>query len=210
MGHRSDPTLRVLHVLRLRGFADVAMVADRTGMATAEIDQCLAAAADAGLARCREGRVRGWALTSEGRSHHAELLAAEREASASHAVMAAASSGLAALDTRFRELCTDWQLRTLDASQVPNDHGDAAYDRFVISCLVALDGDAQPICLGLGQALERMAGYSSRLGRALARVQAGDADGFTRPLSDSYRDVWMELNDDLAATVGLVRTAADA
>jgi hypothetical protein len=55
-----------------------------------------------------------------------------------------------------------------------------------------------------------MAGYGRRLSRALARVQAGDGDGFTRPLTNSYHDVWMELHEDLVATLGLVRTAADA
>jgi hypothetical protein len=114
------------------------------------------------------------------------------------------------LNARFKELCTDWQLRRRDADQVPNDHQDAAYDRSVIDGLIALDGEVQPVCGGLGQALHRMAGYGPRLGRALERLRAGDRDGFTRPLANSYHDIWMELHEDMIITLGLVRTAADA
>jgi hypothetical protein len=210
MGHRSDPTFRVLHALKLRGFADAAVVAEVTGLSGAEIDRYLAEAAEAGWARRREGRICGWALTPEGRSRDAESLWAEREASGCREVVSAVYDEFAELNGRFKELCTDWQLRTLGANQVPNDHTDAIYDRSVIAGLVAIDEGAQPMCLRLGQALDRMAGYGPRLSRALARVQSGDRDGFARPLANSYHDVWMEMHEDLIATLGLVRTAADA
>jgi hypothetical protein len=216
MGHRSDPTFRVLHVMKLKGFADAAAIAELTGMTVADIDQHLAAAADAGLARRRDGRVIGWALTADGRSRHADLLAVDRQLSAGDEVVAGVYGEFAELNGRFKEVCTDWQLRTLGGDggdgrdQVPNDHRDAAYDKVVISALMAIDDHAQPICGHLGQALERMAGYGPRLTRALGRVLAGDRDGFTRPLNDSYHDVWMELHEDLITTLGVARTTADA
>ena len=45
---------------------------------------------------------------------------------------------------------------------------------------------------------------------ALSRVESGDRDGFTRPLANSYHDIWMELHEDLLTGLKLARTAADA
>jgi hypothetical protein len=210
MGHRSDPTFLVLHALKLKGFADGAAVAEVTGLPIGNVDQELAALAEADLASRREGRISGWALTPAGRLRHADLLAADRERSGVHDVLTTSYVRFSDLNTRFKELCTDWQLRRRDADQVPNDHQDAAYDRSVIDGLVALDGEVQPVCGGLSQALDRMAGYGPRLGRALDRLRAGDRDGFTRPLANSYHDIWMEWHEDMIITLGLVRTAADA
>jgi hypothetical protein len=210
MGHRSDPAFCVLHALKLSGFTDGVAIAEASSLPIGDVDQELAALAETGLAARREGRICGWSLTPDGRLRHAELLAAEREDAGVHEVLTAAYAQFSDLNGRFKELCTDWQLRRRDANQVPNDHQDTAYDRSVIDGLVSLDGEAQPVCDGLGQALERMAGYGPRLGRALGRLQAGDRDGFTRPLANSYHDVWMEMHEDLIMTLGLVRTAADA
>jgi hypothetical protein len=59
MGHRSDPNFYVLHALKLKGFADGAAVAEVTGLPIGDVDQQLAALANAGLARRREGRICG-------------------------------------------------------------------------------------------------------------------------------------------------------
>ena len=58
--------------------------------------------------------------------------------------------------------------------------------------------------------IERFSAYGPRFAKALARLRAGDLDAFTRPLSGSYHDVWMELHQDLIVTLGMTRTAADA
>jgi hypothetical protein len=215
MAFRSDPSLVVLHALKLKGFAGVDAIAGLTGLSLAAIDQQLAAAAEAGLARRREGRVPGWSLTPAGRQRQADQL----EAELAHAdsltpgtrdALAGAYDAFAGLNGRLKQVCSDWQLRTVGSQQVPNDHTDPEYDKAVIGTLRSLDDDAQPLCASLGQTLERLARYGPRLDRALTCLEGGDRDRFTRPLSDSYHDIWMELHEDLIATLRLVRTAADA
>ena len=48
-----------------------------------------------------------------------------------------------------------------------------------------------------------------RFSTALERLRAGDTDAFTRPLTDSYHDVWMQLHEDLLLTMGRERSSAD-
>ena len=103
-------------------------------------------------------------------------------------------------------MCTAWQLR----GDALNDHTDAAYDDSVIEDLAAVHAGAAALGARLATALPHLAPYPARLGAAVDRLRAGDRDAFTRPLSDSYHDVWMELHEDLIVTLGLERTAADA
>ncbi len=44
---------------------------------------------------------------------------------------------------------------------------------------------------------------------ALDAFRGGDDDALAKPLSGSYHDVWMELHEDLLATLGRERTDAD-
>ncbi len=210
MAYRSATPLVVLHALKLKGFADVAALADSTGLAEGEIDQQLAHATGCGWVMRRSGRVPGWALTPEGRTRHDELLEADLDGSGAEAVLVAAYADFAGINTRFKQVCTDWQLRTVDGTHVPNDHSDRDYDRGVVAALRGIDDAVRPVCVALGGALERMARYAGRLGGALARVEGGDRDGFTRPLAGSYHDIWMELHEDLIGTLRVARTAADA
>jgi hypothetical protein len=77
----------------------------------------------------------------------------------------------------------------------------------VIAQLEALHAQVTPICADLGAALDRFAGYGPRLASALARVQAGDVDWFTKPMIASYHTVWFELHEDLLATLGIERSS---
>ena len=55
--------------------------------------------------------------------------------------------------------------------------------------------------------LSRFAGYDVRFATALARAGNGHYDWVTRPRVDSCHTVWMELHEDLLATLGLERGA---
>ncbi|GIT76865.1 MAG: hypothetical protein Ct9H300mP31_13960 [Acidimicrobiaceae bacterium] len=63
------PSFPVVHDLRVRGFADSADVAVATGLEIDAVGAHLADLEAAGLARYRDGRVSGWMLTSDGRTH---------------------------------------------------------------------------------------------------------------------------------------------
>jgi hypothetical protein len=115
---------------------------------------------------------------------------------------AAVYASFGPLNREVLQLCTDWQVRPGGAL---NDHGDAAYDWSVIDRLTAVDERAGPLLRRLGSSVPYFAPYRERLRAARRRVVDGEHDWFTSPRLDSYHTVWMELHEDLLATLGLER-----
>ena len=205
MAHRSEPALLVLHALRLKGFADSAVVAEASGLERAAADAVLADLEGRGLVTRRRGRLAGWSLTDRGRSEHARLAAADLEASGSRPAVRGAYEAFMQLNAELLAACTAWQLREVDRQQVPNDHTDPSYDGAVMARLRQVDDRVAPTCSDLAAALERFSHYGPRLRSARDRVEAGQGDWFTRPDIDSYHSVWFELHEDLLSTLGLER-----
>jgi len=197
----------VLHALRIRGVADTDALARITGLAPAAVAACADDLTESGLILRRAGRFAGWALTAAGRQRYESLLAAEREQVASDMELAQAYDRFVALNDDFKAVCTAWQVRDLDA-QLMNDHDDAAYDAGVVRRLGAIHRAVLPVIGQLARVLPRFGGYGGRLDDSYRRVQAGQLDAFTRPLSESYHDVWMELHQDLLLTLNISREAA--
>jgi hypothetical protein len=212
MSHASDPHFVVLHALKIKGFAETGGLVELTGLDGGTVAANLDAARAGGLALRRDGRISGWALTPDGRARHAELLDAELTAAgpAAQEALAAVYGPFCELNGRFKQVCTDWQLRTRGADQVPNDHLDPDYDREVIAGLGRIHEAVVPLCGRMAEVLQRLTPYAGRLDAAHRRLVDGDRDAFTRPLANSYHDVWMEMHEDLIATLKLARTAADA
>lgn len=198
----SDPGFLVLHVLRLKGFADTSVVATLARLSDEDATALLEKTAAAGQVSRRDGRISGWALTADGRVTHAELIRAEVEAAGVHDAVDSAYRRFHDVNNTLLNVCTDWQLR----DGALNDHGDEAYDAAVIGRLEAVDAKVQPVCTDLGGALERFADYGSRFAHALERVQAGDRDWFAKPMIDSYHTAWFELHEDLLVTLGIERS----
>ena len=105
------------------------------------------------------------------------------------------------------DACSRWQVRDIAGTAVVNDHRDPAYDARVVADLAALHNRVEPLCDDLAGALERYRPYGDQLSRAVARVEAGERDWFTKPVLPSYHTVWFELHEDLLTTLGLDRTA---
>ena len=198
----SDPGLLVLHALRLKGFAETAIVAVRAGLDDDEAGRHLEKAAAAGHVTHRDGRISGWALTPDGRARHAELIAAELDASGARPQIEAAYHAFLGCNQELLAVCTDWQLR--DGAR--NDHGDAGYDAAVVARLAAVDAAVQPTCANLAASLRRFCDYGPRLADALDKVEAGEHDWFAKPMIDSYHTVWFELHEDLLTTLGIERS----
>jgi hypothetical protein len=202
----SDPRFLVLHGLRLKGFADAAAVAEAGGVDEADAKPLLDTLVIEERATYREGRLTGFALTPAGRAEHAQLIAEELERSGQREAVHGAYARFLSINQDLLAICTAWQLREVDGEPVANDHTDAAHDAAVIDRLARLDAQVQPIGAALGAALHRFAAYGPRLASALARVQAGDHDWFTKPMIASYHTVWFELHEDLLATLGIERS----
>lgn len=205
MAARSDPRFLVLHGLRVKGFAGTTDVAALAGLDGEAAEQLLRGLADQGLVRWKEGPLPPWSLTPDGRAEHQRSVSDELEAAGAKAVVDGAYQRFLVLNQELLEVCTAWQLRTDGVTQVPNDHSDAKHDRAVLERLEAVDGAAQQLIDELTGSLERFGTYGPRLRTALQRVQAGDGDWITKPTVDSYHTVWMELHEDLMATLGIQR-----
>ena len=124
-----------------------------------------------------------------------ELLDEESCASGVHRDLTSLYTAFLLFNDDFKGLCTDWQV---------GEHDPTCIDR-----LSALHDSMRPVLDGLGDLLERMSRYPRRFDAALERLQAGDVDAFTKPMTDSYHDMWMELHEDLLATLGRSRTSGD-
>jgi hypothetical protein len=200
-GVPSDPRFRVLHALRVKGFAKVDALTELTGLPAESVQGELASLQGEELAAFREARSL-WQLTPAGREAHANALAKDvhhpnlREDLTEHYVP------FLELNEQFKDLCGEWQLK--DGS--PNDHSDAAYDRAVIDRLLEIDLGAQPVCQALGGLLERLSPYGPRLRDTAERVDRGESNLFTGVMCGSYHDVWMELHEDLILTLGIDRS----
>ncbi len=201
MAHQSDPAFRAFHALRIKGFAKADMVADIADIPLAEAESHLKSLLERELAMFREARAL-WQITPAGKEAHREALAADTPAEVTAALHAPYEKFLV-INTDFKELCGEWQLR----DGQPNDHSDAKYDAGVIDKLVAMKNDSVPIVAAMGDILGRIAPYVPRLESTSQRVVAGEHNMFTGVMCGSYHDVWMELHEDLILTQGIDRAA---
>jgi len=210
----STADLRVVHVLRVKGFVDTPVVAEVAGLSEDEAATRLTALEAAGHARHRDGRVSGWMLTTGGRAHGEALLADELADIGCRGEVEEAYRRFLEANQDFLGLCTDWQLRSdpedPDGERIVNDHADAAHDEAVIGRLAETDAVIQPLCSALAELLDRFGDYGGRFATALSRVQGGDLDWFTRPMIESYHTVWFELHENLLATLGIQRAREQA
>jgi hypothetical protein len=202
-----DPRLLVLHGLQLKGHVTAAALAETVDLPHADVERELAALVDDGLVVERTNAPAGWGLTPAGRDAATRLLADEVDAAGARQAVADAYGRFRALNAGVLDACSRWQVRDLAGTTVLNDHRDARYDAAVVADLARLQRRADPVVDDLAGTLDRYRTYGPRLRRALARVEAGDGDWFTKPSLPSYHTVWFELHEDLLTTLGLDRSA---
>jgi hypothetical protein len=210
MSPSSDQRTRVMHGLRLKGFAEAAGVAEAIGLSEADTKPVLDQLVADGFATYRDGKLSGFSLSKPGREEHARLLAAELDDAGVREVIDASYRQFLTLNTRLLSICTEWQLRDIDGESTINDHSDGVYDAGVIEKLAALHAEVEPICNALAAALGRFGGYGPRLAQALQKVRMGDTDWFTKPMIASYHTVWFEMHEDLLCTLGIERGHEEA
>lgn len=196
----SDPRFRVLHALRVKGFAKTDVLSELSGLPVEDIEGELAGLQHDELAAFREARSL-WQLTPKGREAHAHALAVDVHHPGLREALSEQYGPFLKLNEEFKELCGEWQLR--DGS--PNDHSDTFYDRKVVDRLLLVDARVQPLCHAMGELLERLGPYAHRLKHVAERVDLGERNLFTGVMCGSYHDVWMELHEDLILTLGIDR-----
>ncbi|MBG0816804.1 transcriptional regulator [Planomonospora sp. ID82291] len=196
--------LLVLHTLRCIGFAELARVSAVTGLPEPDAESELIDLAVAGLVTRVPGEFGGWGLTEAGRVADAERIAAELDAAGARSAVAAAYDDFLVLNPELLDLCSAWQLRSVDGVVTQNDHADPAYDARILRLFTDFDRRADAVCGRLSAALPRFRRYRVRLADALARAGSGAPERLTDDV-ESYHTVWFQLHEDLLVTLGIPR-----
>jgi hypothetical protein len=204
---RSSPGLLVLHAVRITGFADTPVIAQRFGLDTDETAEELGDAEARGwVAHFAFAGAGGWSLTERGRAENERQLASELAHAGGANEVREVHRAFLPLNARLLRACTNWQLRpTPDDRLAANDHADPAWDARVLDELAAIEQALPPLADRLSNVLDRFGGYGARFTTALRHAQAGDSGWVDRTDIDSCHRVWFELHEDLIATLGLNR-----
>jgi hypothetical protein len=207
VAHISSPGLLVLHGLRVKGMANVEAVAQRFALNPDLVHEMLLDYEAVGwISRVSFADINGWALTAAGRAENERRLSVELDQTGARSEVAAAHDVFITLNSRFLAALTNWQIRPNWTDPLAaNDHTDGRWDDRVLDDLRDLQCPLRPVCEQLAAALRRFAGYSERYAAALERVDRGERAWVAQPKIDSCHTVWMELHEDLLATLGLER-----
>ncbi|MBE8519267.1 transcriptional regulator [Amycolatopsis sp. H6(2020)] len=200
----TDTDLLVLHTLRCIGFAGSARIAAAAGQRESDVESELIDLAVAGLVTHIAGDFGGWGLTDTGRVVDAERITGELESVSARTAVTAAFDGFLVLNPELLDLCTAWQLRSIDGVMTANDHSDPSYDDRVLDRFAEFHQRAAVVCAELSAALPRFGRYRTRLTEALDRATSGELEYVTDSIA-SYHSVWAELHEDLLATLGIPR-----
>ncbi len=196
----------VLHNAKLKGFASAEALVQSSGLPIPEVEKALAQLADVGHVMYREGRISGWAATTAGREAHKSHLTQELTESGHGPAIRACYEEFLVHNAELLAVCTAWQVRDIENNEM-NDHLDSDYDDGVRDRLAGLHVEVVPICRDLTGQLRRYSAYEPRLDVALGKVRQGLNEWFARPIIDSYHTVWMELHEDLLATLAINRAS---
>ena len=207
MGSPSPPDLLTLHAVRVAGMADVALVARRTGLERAVVeDQLLDDEARGWVRRVAFADLAGWSLTDTGRVEGERRLADELRRTGTREAVEEARDAFERLNERFLATVTRWQIRPRSWDGLAaNDHDDVRWDERVLDDLASCGRRLVPLCAGLTAALDRFAGYDVRYAAAHDRAEAGQRSWVDGTGLDSCHTVWIQLHEDLLATLGLER-----
>jgi hypothetical protein len=200
----SDPSLLVLHGLRCAGAAGLARLHAVTGFDEHDVESELIDLGAAGLVTRMSDGLGGWRLTEAGHAADARRIADELDSARARDAVRAAFQRFLVLNPELLDLCTAWQLRTVDGVVGANDHSDPAYDARVLGLFAAFDRRAADVCAELSAALPRFGRYRDRLATALARAACGELE-YVADGTGSYHTVWAELHEDLLVTLGMER-----
>lgn len=205
--HVSEPADLSLHAVRLLGFADAGAIAGRFGQDSKVVVELLLDFEAAGwVSRSEFAGTGGWSLTEAGRSEDERRLAAELDAAAARPVVLDVHARFVPLNARFLDAATRWQVRPLPGQPMAaNDHTDHRWDDRVLDDLRSVGGALAPLDAELASRLARLGGYARRYEDASLRASRGERRWVDGLGIDSCHTVWMQLHEDLLATLGFER-----
>lgn len=198
-----DEEFLSLHGLAIKKFGGSTAVAAVTGQDADTVAVDLAGAVATGETAAARG---GFMLTPKGqaalKAKYGDAFAFLRD----DKTFVAVYDRFEALNTDLKQLMTDWQVMEVAGEEVPNDHGDKAYDDKIIDRLGALHEKAEPVLADCAAALPRLKRYAERLQAALVKAEEGETSFVSGAKIDSYHTVWFELHEDLLRILDRKRT----
>jgi pyruvate, orthophosphate dikinase len=197
---KMDPD-NLVACLRVKGFGKAETLSEALDKPTAAIEAVMADLIANGLAEQTRAGVR---LSATGRTLAAELLTREREG-LDLKRLEKEYERFVPLNSEFKALVTDWQIRQVGGKTERNDHSDEAYDAEILARLSSLDNAISALIDDIASLAPRTAAYRRRLASALKRIESGDHRYVTAPDRDSYHTVWFELHQDLIGLLGTTR-----
>ncbi|WP_433476660.1 transcriptional regulator [Spirillospora sp. CA-142024] len=202
--HSTSTDLLVLHTLRCIGFVGLARVSEAAGLPAHDVESELLDLAASGLVTHVRGDFGGWGLTEAGRAADVQRISAEMDAAGARSAVAKAYEDFLVLNPELLDLCTAWQMRSVDGAMAVNDHTDAAYDSRVLDRFTDFDMRADAVCAALSAELLRFGRYRPRLTGALTRARSGAVEYLADDIG-SYHAIWFQLHEDLLVTLGIPR-----
>jgi pyruvate,orthophosphate dikinase len=191
----------VLTLLAIKGFGKGEALAEALDLPEPEIEAALTELIADGLA---ESTRVGARLSAKGKAQAAEALE-RRRAPIDHHRLEAEYERFIPLNSDFKQLVTDWQMRQIDGKAVRNDHSDKVYDDSVIARMPPLDEAMAALIADVAAHVPTIGAYKRRLANALTKFLAGDHRYFTAPDRDSYHTVWFEFHQDMIGLLGTTR-----
>ncbi len=174
--------------LRVQGIASLDRAATGLGVDVSAARDRLEALVSAELAAERTGRLPGFTLTPDGAEQLDKLLADEGLRTQDD--LRDCYDRFLVVDPLVKRACTKSQMEGPDAA---------------LDDLVAIHDKARVCLRKILKCAPRYAAYLDRLDACMARLLDGDPTAFTKPLAESYHQVWWELHQDLLLTLGLER-----
>lgn len=205
---RYKPAFFVLHGLRCLGSAEDQRLARALGMHRGKVTEILTRLGSRGLVEHDPASFRGWNLTPRGRAIEHELTTSEVEESGVRDRLYHCYRSFMRLNTALLDVGHDWETRPVGDTRMLNSHRDAKYDEEVLSRLVGIHMGTKWVYVELAGLLERFGVYEPRFSFALERALAGDTSYVTSSV-DSYQSVWLQLHEDLLATLGISKDAGE-
>lgn len=199
---RFQPAFIVLHGLRCLGMAGEDRLARAIGMRGEKVTEVLKRLRSRGLVEHDPGLFGGWSLTPRGRATDHELTSWEIEESGVRDRVYSCYRSFMRLHGPLLSVGYDWETRPVGNTRMLNSHRDPQYDAAVLSRLVRIHEGTQWVYAELAGLLERFGVYEPRFSFALEQALAGETSYVTSNV-DSYQNVWLQLHEDLLATLAI-------
>lgn len=192
--------------LRIKGYATAEILAQVSGLAPVHVEAWANECLSNGYA---ETTRMGLRLTPSGRDK-SDALTQDERAGIDTVAFGRMYEDFEGLNSFFKKLVADWQVRVIDGVETLNDHSDGSYDGVILAELDTIHLGIAPVLATATTQVSRLSRYQTRFDAALTTLKSGNLPYLAAPIIDSYHTIWFELHEDLIRLTGRSRAAEAA